>query len=599
MESANQEFLVTARKWRPLKFHDVVGQQHITSTLQNAVRSGRIHHAYLFSGPRGVGKTTTARILARAINCTNPKDFEPCNECESCKAIIDGRSLDVIEIDGASNNSVEDIRKLRDNSRYLPANGKYKMYIIDEVHMLSTSAFNALLKTLEEPPPHLLFVFATTEPHKVLATILSRCQRFEFKRMEIDDIVRQLKVISEREKIEVDENCLITIAKKGDGSMRDSQSIFDQVVAFCGNKIEYSNMADALHLVDQEFFFRISDDIKDKNLTDIFVLTKEILTKGYDLQECMEGLVEHFRNVLAVKVTDRTDLIESSADVLKRYKSAADSFTKSDILRLLSAASSAEQALKYASQPRIKFETALIQMASMESVIDLNELIKGIDDLKKNSSLNLTPSDNSNLNLATPAIAPVADRRISTRPIINESTVTSQNSTRNSVADSTGASRARLQEGWDEFVSLHANSETGLYLLKQKNSVFPAFRDSEIIIKVGLAFLKQNLDSKKQDLIDRLKEFYNADVKVKIIDAAKGETDEFDDAGVQATESYELLDDEPAYIRENMSPADLAVINKEKEIASSNTVEVKTVNEEDLSPIEKKLTSLFGAQLTA
>ena len=206
-QAKNKEFLVTARKWRPLKFHDVVGQQHITVTLQNAVRSGRIHHAYLFSGPRGVGKTTTARILARSINCTNPKENnEPCNECESCRAIIEGRSLDVIEIDGASNNSVEDIRKLRENSRYLPANGQYKMYIIDEVHMLSTSAFNALLKTLEEPPPHLLFVFATTEPHKVLPTILSRCQRFEFKRMEIDDIVRQLRVISDKEQIKIDEN---------------------------------------------------------------------------------------------------------------------------------------------------------------------------------------------------------------------------------------------------------------------------------------------------------------------------------------------------------------------------------------------------------
>jgi DNA polymerase-3 subunit gamma/tau len=256
-QSIEPEFIVTARKWRPQQFKDVIGQEHITTTLRNAIHTGRIHHAYLFCGPRGVGKTTTARILARAVNCLDPHDNEPCNVCSSCKAILENKSLDIIEIDGASNNSVDDVRKLRENAKYPALDGKYRLYIIDEVHMLTTSAFNALLKILEEPPSHLLFVFATTEPHKVPATILSRCQRFEFKRMKNADIIKQISIIAEKDGLVIDDEAMLTIARKADGSMRDAESLLDQIVAFCGKTINYTEMADALHLIDTEFFFRI------------------------------------------------------------------------------------------------------------------------------------------------------------------------------------------------------------------------------------------------------------------------------------------------------------------------------------------------------
>lgn len=379
----NQEYIVTARKWRPNTFDEVVGQDHISITLRNAIKNNRIHHAYLFTGPRGVGKTTTARIYAReaiayGLKIKDNIDISP----------DDVGDLDIIEIDGASNNSVEDVRMLRENSQYMPSRGKYKIYIIDEVHMLSTAAFNALLKTLEEPPPHLLFVFATTEPHKLPATILSRCQRFDFKRMSIPSITNQLRKIAEAEGIKIEEEALVSIAKKADGSMRDSQSIFDQVVAFCGKDIKYSEMTDALNLIDEEFYFSISENVFDNNVSGMFELTAQLMDKGYDLRETLMGLLEHFRNILNIKVTNNPKMVDSSENFIKRYQDDSKRFSEKDLIRIMNLIVEAEKDIKTSSQPRIRFELLLSTLTKLSTALEISELIKEIQSIKNVSSNN-------------------------------------------------------------------------------------------------------------------------------------------------------------------------------------------------------------------
>ncbi len=373
-------------------FDDVIGQSHVSETLRNALAQNRLAHAFIFSGTRGCGKTTTARILARAVNCLNPQNFEPCNECEVCKEIIDGRSLDVIEIDGASNNGVEQIRNLRESVRYLPTRGKRKVYIIDEVHMLSMSAFNALLKTLEEPPPHVLFIFATTELHKVPATILSRCQRYDFRRIGLEEIVGRLKFIAIEEKITIDDDALLIIAKKGDGSMRDAQSIFDQVVSFCGTTIASKQVGDALNIVDQELYFRVSDVLRAKDTKAALDLVKEVINSGFDIKEFVSGLTEHFRNMLIAQTTNMTNLIEESELHRKRYAADAASFSLQDILRILKVTTDTENSIRFSPQPRFKLEVMVVQLTKMEQSVKIDDLLMQIDDLKKKLQSDLKPS---------------------------------------------------------------------------------------------------------------------------------------------------------------------------------------------------------------
>ena len=379
-------YQVTARKWRPLVFEDVVGQSHVTSTLRNAIASNRLAHAYIFSGVRGTGKTTTARILAKAINCLSSKDSNPDNECEICKEITAGRSLDVIEIDGASNRGVDEIRNLRESVRYTPTRGKYKVYIIDEVHMLTKEAFNALLKTLEEPPEHVIFIFATTEAHKIPMTILSRCQRFDFRRISIEEIVGNLLGVARAEGVTIDEEALMVVAKKADGSLRDAQSIFDQIRAFCGNQITVVDVLKVLNVVDQELFFRVTDLIKTQNVRGGIQLVDEIVKAGYDLREFLGGLSEHLRNLLVVLTTEATELVEASEPYRKRYSEESKNFRQNDILRLIKLVNELEQAIRWSPQPRFKLEASLLQMIKLERSVQIDALLNQIDALKKKLS---------------------------------------------------------------------------------------------------------------------------------------------------------------------------------------------------------------------
>ena len=314
------EYIVSARKYRPMTFDTVVGQSAIATTLKNAIRGGKLAHAYLFCGPRGVGKTTCARIFAKTINCLNPReDGEACNECESCQAFNDGRSLNIHELDAASNNSVDDIRSLIDQVRIPPQIGKYKVFIIDEVHMLSTAAFNAFLKTLEEPPAHAIFILATTEKHKILPTILSRCQIYDFQRMTISDTVQHLASVADKEGYTYEPAALNIIAQKADGGMRDALSIFDQVVSYTGGNITYQHVIENLNVLDYDYYFRLVDFMLEKKISESLLLYNEILNKGFEGGPFISGLASHLRDVLVSRDPQTAQLMEASGDIRQRY----------------------------------------------------------------------------------------------------------------------------------------------------------------------------------------------------------------------------------------------------------------------------------------
>ena len=402
-------YQVTARKWRPQKFEDVVGQEHITATLKNAIKTGRIAHAFLFTGPRGVGKTTTARILAKVLNCENPVDFEPCNECSMCKAINENQSMDIFEIDGASNRGIDEIRTLRESVKYPPTKGKFKVYIIDEVHMLTKESFNAFLKTLEEPPAHTIFIFATTDIHKVPLTIISRCQRFDFRRIQLDVIKNLLKKIADEEKITIDDKTLTLISKKADGALRDAQSLFDQVVSFCGNKIDADTVAKMLNLIDDELFFEISDAILNKDFSVVFDTTNKIYQNGWDFIDFTDGLTEHFRNILSVVLTQRTDLIETADVYRSKYSDYMNSFSKGDLLRILNYLTKLQQELRYSNNQKLRIEIALTNLIGLEKSSTLSEIISGLE----SGNLDLSVTEKTS-NKETAQQKPVAKKKTET-----------------------------------------------------------------------------------------------------------------------------------------------------------------------------------------
>ncbi|MBR1666825.1 MAG: DNA polymerase III subunit gamma/tau [Bacteroidaceae bacterium] len=363
-----ENYIVSARKYRPMTFDTVVGQGALTTTLKNAIRSGRLAHAYLFCGPRGVGKTTCARIFAKTINCLNPReDGEACGECESCVAFNEGRSYNIHELDAASNNSVEDIRQLIEQVRIPPQIGKYKVFIIDEVHMLSQAAFNAFLKTLEEPPHHAIFILATTEKHKLLPTILSRCQIYDFNRMSVDNIMRHLKNVAEKEGITAEDAALNVIAQKADGGMRDALSIFDQVASFCGGNITYQQTIANLNVLDYDYYFRLTDYFLEGKITECMLTLNEILSKGFEGQHFIGGLSTHFRNLLVSRDAQTVGLIEASEEVRNKYKEQAQKCKPQFLYRAMKLANDCDLNYKQSQNKRLLVELTLIETAQLSS----------------------------------------------------------------------------------------------------------------------------------------------------------------------------------------------------------------------------------------
>ena len=386
------------RAYRPQTFKDVVGQEHIIRTLKNQIQNGNVGHAYLFCGTRGTGKTSTAKIFARAVNCIDSVNEEPCNECEVCKDILNDNIMDVIEIDAASNNSVDDVREIRENVKYTPAKCKYKVYIIDEVHMLSQGAFNALLKTLEEPPSYVIFILATTEPHKIPATILSRCQRFDFKRVTVQDMSSRMKEICEDVNIEVDERALNLIARNSQGALRDALSILDQCMSFSDDKIEYKDVVDLLGTVNIEQLFEMAEYVIKEDTKKCLEILNEFVIWGKDIKNLIDDLIDHFRNLMICKVsTELDEIISLPEETIEQLKAQSNLIETNDIIRILNILSETQDNIKSSSNPRVLAEVSIMKLSQPMFDESKEALIKRLANLEaiiKSGNIKVT-TDNS------------------------------------------------------------------------------------------------------------------------------------------------------------------------------------------------------------
>lgn len=377
-------YLIYARKYRPQTFEEMIGQKPIVQTLQNAIKNNRVAQAYIFSGMRGVGKTTAARILAKALNCQSGPTATPCNKCEFCKEINEDRSVDVLEIDGASNRGIDEVRSLREGVKYRPIHSRYKVIIIDEVHMLTREAFNALLKTLEEPPPHTVFIFATTEFHKVPATIVSRCQHFEFKKISQKDIINHLVDITQKENIKVSSYGMNLIAEAADGSLRDAQSLLDKAVAFSGEVISDEDLKEVLGTISKEILFAFSGAVLGEKPEEIFPLVEKVIELGYDLRFFYKELIQHFRNLLLVRsIKKPQDLLPLNEEDINDLMKEAERASQEELLRYLVVLQKGEQELRFSSHPRIYLEVFLVKLSHFKKITDLKDIVRDLEEIKE------------------------------------------------------------------------------------------------------------------------------------------------------------------------------------------------------------------------
>ncbi|MCK6556359.1 DNA polymerase III subunit gamma/tau [Candidatus Binatia bacterium] len=527
-------YLVLARKWRPQTFEEIVGQDHVSRTLGNAIRTGRVAHAFLFTGVRGVGKTTAARILAKALNCTRGPTPTPCNDCVNCREITAGNAVDVLEIDGASNTGVDDVREIIENVRYQPAKSRFKIYIIDEVHMLSTSAFNALLKTLEEPPPHVKFIFATTDPHKVPHTIHSRCQRYDFKRIPYRLIVERLADIARHEDVTVSEAALFTIAREGEGSMRDAQSLFDQVIAYAGNTVGDADIGAALGVADRKLLLNTADALLTHDAGAALARLDELHSFGHDLRRFTRELLEHFRNLaIARLVPDESLLADLSEDERAETLRQSQLASSADLDRAFRVLMTAETEVARVPYPKLVLEMTLIKLATMAPIVPLDTLIERLDEIERRL---LTPSTAGTPPRRTgdaPAPAKTSHRESApatgtTRPAGSSSTATAarpapaapatgDDSTIESAAPDAQPARETPGRSWEDFLATVAKEKVTLlpYLLK---SAPPNLEGPELALSVPSGYYYDYLAQRDHAQIveDLARRFFGRSYRVSV-----------------------------------------------------------------------------------
>ena len=528
MKTSN--FIVSARKYRPSTFDTVVGQSSVTNTLKNAIKSQRLGQAYLFCGPRGVGKTTCARILAKTLNCFQmTPEIEACDQCESCKSFNESRSYNIHELDAASNNSVDDIRNLIDQVRIPPQVGKYSIYIIDEVHMLSAAAFNAFLKTLEEPPSHAVFILATTEKHKIIPTILSRCQIFDFNRIKIDDTVQFLEKISKNEDNTYETEGLRIIAQKADGAMRDALSIYDQMVSYCGNHITYKSVIENLNVVDYEYYFRLTDAFLDHNFGQPLMWFNEILDKGFDGHNFIAGLSSHFRDLLVCKDPVTLSLLEVGADIRERYREQAALCSTGFLFEALNICSSCDINYKISKNQRLHVELALLRLCEI-----------GVE---KKKSEQIAPATQNQSQTATSAASP----KPAARPVIQSvsikqamagktdpapETATSSTSETNAVTTDTSSITAgnqpitqeALTAAWNDFANTVKTEDIRLFSMLTAH--IPNMNgETKIVFQISNPLQKDLLQKIQPRLLQHLREALdNKNAEIEIVLAEKNDT---------------------------------------------------------------------------
>ncbi len=517
------EYIVLARKWRPRGFDDVVGQEHVVRTLKNAILKDRIAHAFIFSGPRGVGKTSVARILAKALNCERGASPSPCGECANCREIAAGTSMDVHEIDGASNRGIDEIRELRENVRFSPVSSRFKIYIIDEVHMLTREAFNALLKTLEEPPAHVIFVFATTETHKIPATILSRCQCFDFRRIPLAEIRESLKQIAAAEGVTVGDAGLTWIAAAGDGSLRDAQSVLDQLISYAGTEISDEQIEEVLGLGDRRFLFRISEAVLERDAGKCLRIIGDAYYAGLDMKHFYQMLLVHFRNLLLAGIAGgQRELFELTDDDMAALKEQTKSATRETLQRLLDILMVEDENVRRSSDPRLALEAVLVRMAYLEPVLPIDEILARMEGLEKRLAAGTAPTAQPRTGgrIKPPAApsrpaAPASAEKAEAFPVPEDGAGAGSGRTEVRESGASPAVPVELWENYKGFIKSHSQPlwskiEAGKLLGYEKGALRLGFPS-------GYIFLDElNQKAQKDRLAELSKGFFGEDVTIRI-----------------------------------------------------------------------------------